>query len=241
MNAKPKKRCKKSKFRTVATSDTEDCCLKDQIQTLLDEKAKLFRVLEDRNVDVAMGREKIAEQATIIATCQAVAAELNANKTKLFETLNQNVQLKNDLKLAQKCIHQEIGENVSIAALIAAGSSWRGRAQQIKTLQTKMTELHQQPFRDGTPTNCPAVVTGESSLRKVELEKVEQQLSTTKDELDEMRRKCLALKVRNHNLKDEVAALKTKCGVLQENKDLDEKLKTTLNVSICAFNYGAIY
>lgn len=223
---------RKGKFRSVATSDTEDATFREQIQTLLAEKDKLFKVLSDRNEDVALCREKIAEQATVIESLQTITTEYNANKTKLFETLNQNRQLKHDLKLAQRCIHQEIGDSVSVQTLIAAGTTWRGRAQQIKLLQTKLADIQSAATiasRSVTPSQG-----ADSSIhqRKSELEQMAQQLTVAKEELDEVRRKFVALKVRNHNLQDEVAAMKMKCLAMQEKHCQHEDTVKLLNVCI---------
>ncbi|XP_050337384.1 coiled-coil domain-containing protein 13 [Bactrocera neohumeralis] len=69
--------------------------------------------------------------------------KLNAIQQKLFETRNKNTELQNQLKLAQKCLQQEIGENFNLATMASQtqNSNWRGRAQQIIHLQQKVHEL----------------------------------------------------------------------------------------------------
>lgn len=52
--------------------------------------------------------------------------------------------MKSELKLAQKCIQQETGENLNLAVLAASPSSWRGRAHQISILQNKIADLKAQ-------------------------------------------------------------------------------------------------
>ena len=72
---------------------------------------------------------------------QMLTEKLEKTNKKVFEILNQNTQLKNELKIAQKCLQQEIGENVNIAQLMCGSSNWRGRAQQIAMLQSKIADL----------------------------------------------------------------------------------------------------
>lgn len=61
---------------------------------------------------------------------------------KLSEIRNANFQLKNDLKLMNKLLQQEIGESFgSLQSLTNSNSGWRGRAQIIIDLQQKNSEL----------------------------------------------------------------------------------------------------
>ncbi|EDW79240.1 uncharacterized protein Dwil_GK13062 [Drosophila willistoni] len=71
-------------------------------------------------------------------------AKISNMQQKLFETRNKNTELQNQLKMAQKCLQHEIGgENLNINTLAnnLNQANWRGRAQQILTLQTKVQEL----------------------------------------------------------------------------------------------------
>jgi len=72
---------------------------------------------------------------------QTLNEKLEKSQQKYFEALNQNTQLKNELKIAHKCIQQEVGENVNYTQILAGNSNWRGRAQQIAMLQSKIVEL----------------------------------------------------------------------------------------------------
>ncbi|XP_037927377.1 coiled-coil domain-containing protein 13 [Teleopsis dalmanni] len=74
-------------------------------------------------------------------------AKLNAMQQKFYEMRNRNIELQTQLKCAQKCIQQELGENVNVTQLLNSFSShqptWRGRAQQILHLQQKVKELRE--------------------------------------------------------------------------------------------------
>lgn len=68
--------------------------------------------------------------------------KLAATSKKLFEVKNLNIQLTNELKQANRLLSQEIGESfTSITNLSHTNSNWRGRAQQIISLQQKLSEL----------------------------------------------------------------------------------------------------
>uniref|UniRef100_A0A1A9X2E1 Coiled-coil domain-containing protein 13 n=1 Tax=Glossina brevipalpis TaxID=37001 RepID=A0A1A9X2E1_9MUSC len=74
---------------------------------------------------------------------EELQSKCNALQQKLFETRNRNMELQNQLKLAHKCLQQEIGEHVNINILASHpnNSNWRGRAQQILHLQQKIQDL----------------------------------------------------------------------------------------------------
>lgn len=70
--------------------------------------------------------------------------KLNSVSSKLFESKNANVRLKNDLKLANKLLQQEIGDNFdTMQTMVNNGCNWRGRAQIICDLQQKNNELRE--------------------------------------------------------------------------------------------------
>ena len=81
------------------------------------------------------------------ATCSVTAQlqdQLKQSKLKMAEQRNQCQVLKQELKLAQRVITKEVGEGVSMSALLSGVSGWRGRAQQIIALQNKVAELGEQ-------------------------------------------------------------------------------------------------
>lgn len=67
--------------------------------------------------------------------------KLNHITAKLFEVKNSNTQLKNDLKLANKYLLQEVGETFEKLQSNVNNSNWRGRSQIICDLQQKNSEL----------------------------------------------------------------------------------------------------
>lgn len=174
-------------------------------------------------------------------------SKLSALQQKLFETRNKNVELNNQLKLAQKCLQQEVGEhfNLNILASHPANSTWRGRAQQILHLQQKVQELkerleshEQQNFHHANMLSTLDVgdtvltATGGSILsldrpnvrrselqHRVKVEALEKDIASLKSQLEESHSKILALKVRNKTLNDEISRHRMKANNLEDQND----------------------
>ncbi|XP_077996895.1 coiled-coil domain-containing protein 13-like [Glandiceps talaboti] len=78
------------------------------------------------------------------AELKALQDKLSQTNFKMAEHRNQVQQLKQELKIAHKIVEKEVGENVNIQSLLNGTSTWRGRAQQIISLQHKVSELKSQ-------------------------------------------------------------------------------------------------
>ena len=183
--------------------------------------------------------------------------KLSALQQKLFESRNKNVELTNQLKLAHKCLQQEIGEhfNLNILANHANASNWRGRAQQILHLQQRVKELQERlesyvnanmvpRLEQDVVNEFPNIKLPSStsfgsierpSVRRTELqhrakvEALEKEINNLKSELEEQRSKTLALKVRNKTLNDDIIRLKMKESSLEEQTDFKTINMNTLN------------
>ncbi|XP_050165705.1 coiled-coil domain-containing protein 13 isoform X3 [Myiozetetes cayanensis] len=84
-----------------------------------------------------MLEENLAESPEV----KALQEKLNTANFKAMEYRNQLQSSRQELKMTQKLLANEIGEDVNIQSLLANSGSWRGRAQQILILQNKVREL----------------------------------------------------------------------------------------------------
>ncbi|GFO30348.1 coiled-coil domain-containing protein 13 [Plakobranchus ocellatus] len=75
------------------------------------------------------------------ADMKALQDRLKQAEAKVTDFRNQCLSLRQELKVANKVLSQEIGENVNMQSLLNETSNWRGRAQQIIALQQKVDEL----------------------------------------------------------------------------------------------------
>ena len=83
----------------------------------------------------------------------------------MTEQRNQRHVLKKELKLAQRVIKKEVGEGANMNALLNSTGGWRGRAQQILTLQSIPAEFGEQ-LRHGRQN-------GSTRLEKVDIGDIE--------------------------------------------------------------------
>ncbi|XP_068790201.1 coiled-coil domain-containing protein 13 isoform X3 [Struthio camelus] len=72
---------------------------------------------------------------------KALQEKLTTANFKVMEYRNQLQSTKQELKMTQKLLANEVGEDVNVQSLLATSGSWRGRAQQILVLQGKVREL----------------------------------------------------------------------------------------------------
>jgi DNA repair exonuclease SbcCD ATPase subunit len=175
------------------------------------------------------------DQATVIAQLQEQLQQL---KLKMAEQRNQCQVLKQELKLAQRVIVKEVGEGVNMSALLSGTSGWRGRAQHIIALQSKLAELGEQLRQLQLRQNSSADVRRATSdrgatapmvdarqkaaLRKIEIDK-QKNLDEARSELESLKagyskiqQQCSALKARNKTLTSTVKSLKEEISLAEK-------------------------
>ncbi|KAM8758743.1 coiled-coil domain-containing protein 13 isoform 2-T2 [Rhynchonycteris naso] len=190
---------------------------------------------------VQMGDKALPETPEM----KALQDRLAATNLKLSDLRNQVQSLKQELRVAQKVLASEVGEDVNTQHLLSAPGSWRGRAQQILILQGKVRELEKQLGQTqsqsvGTASNEPSVHPDPRKLsaqernllriHSLEREKQEgwEKLAGERDalqrELEELKKKSEGLRARNKVLSSEVKTLRSQIGTLVEKGRHDDEL-----------------
>ncbi|XP_048190667.1 coiled-coil domain-containing protein 13 [Perognathus longimembris pacificus] len=237
-----------SKKNRVLMAESEGA--KTRVKQLTSRIQELERELQEARARLPPKRASDAEarplkaqtgDRTLLETpeVKALQERLTATNLKMSDLRNQIQSVKQELRMAQKVLASEVGEDFNIQQLLSSPGSWRGRAQQILVLQSKVRELEKQlgqtqskeePSDHADPKKLSAQEKHLLRIRSLEREKQEswEKLAGERDalqrELEELRKKLEAMKSRNKVLSNEVKTLKTQMGTLVEKGRHDDEL-----------------
>ncbi|KAK7093088.1 coiled-coil domain-containing protein 13-like [Littorina saxatilis] len=165
---------------------------------------------------------------------KAIQDKLKATESKMAEYRNQCQVLKQEIKVAHKVLTQELGENVNIQSLLNNSGNFRGRAQQIITLQNKVEELRSQ-IEAMQPKSLESELLGNKTLARKrtqddkyreELRRLERERKEAQEREASERKK---LEEDYHNLKQRMEAAKARNKVLSgEVKSVKEQMQTLM-------------
>nr|KAJ3422905.1 Coiled-coil domain-containing protein 13 [Polyrhizophydium stewartii] len=160
---------------------------------------------------------------------------------KLEEERMTSMNLKSELRLAQKALVQEIGEEVPIQKI----GSWRGRSEQIALLKDKVRDLSRklasraaapagagESDREGSGADGREAIQRIEQVRRVELDRLSAELEQVRQEHAESRTRCDGLAARNRTLEREVKDLKCKLARMLGKSETDDQLVRALQEQI---------
>ncbi|XP_020854789.1 coiled-coil domain-containing protein 13 [Phascolarctos cinereus] len=242
-----------SKKNRDLTAETES--EKTRVKQLNNQVRDLERELQTAlaKIQAQGGRDSVTKQFNS-RTIEGILAEnpevktlqdkLSSANCKIIEYRNQIQTIKQELKLAQKVLTSEVGEDVNIQQLLSSPGTWRGRAQQILVLQSKIRELENQlgSIRNHSINNEEEMPNHSETkkfsaqeknllkIRNLEKEKKEalERLTCEKNALqkdhEELKRKCDGIKSRNKVLSNEIKTSKSQIATLLEKGRHDDEL-----------------
>ncbi|XP_045055820.2 coiled-coil domain-containing protein 13 isoform X2 [Desmodus rotundus] len=176
---------------------------------------------------------------------KVVQDRLVAANLKMSDLRNQIQSLRQELRMAQKVLASEVGEDVNVQQLLSSPGTWRGRAQQILVLQSKVRELEKQLGQTqsrsvGAASDelsvCPdprKLTAQERNLLRIRIlerekqegwEKLAGERDSLQRELEELRKRSEGLRARNKVLASEAKTLRSQMGTLVEKGRHDDEL-----------------
>ncbi|CAG4963485.1 unnamed protein product [Colias eurytheme] len=150
---------------------------------------------------------------------------------KLYDSKNRNLELKNDILIATKILQQELGDKfTSIKDLQNELAGWKGRAQQIVLLQSRINVLEeklngkQKDLIEIKKHDQAQIIREIEAKRKKEIDRAMAGLESLKAENCELKKKLDGAKCRIRNLECDATLIRQKMQTLVEKSNHDDLL-----------------
>ncbi|XP_028033792.1 coiled-coil domain-containing protein 13-like [Bombyx mandarina] len=157
--------------------------------------------------------------------------KLAAVNKKLYDSKNRNLELKNDILVATKILQQELGDKfTSIKELQNDLAGWKGRAQQILLLQSRVNELEeklngkQKDMIEVKRKDQSQIIRELEMKRKKDVDLAMKELEVLKEENQDLKRKLDGSRCRIRNLECDVTTIRQKMQTFVEKSKHDDML-----------------
>ncbi|XP_014230666.1 coiled-coil domain-containing protein 13-like [Trichogramma pretiosum] len=232
---KPKKRRHRNEDSKNETSLSNYDSTSDDGSQLPEFKIDIQKKRKSRSVETQIGDEGIlnfeAQLSTKDEQIKTLTERLHQTKSKLYESKNAYTALKQDFNKAQKLLCSEVGENVSVASLSSqANAGWRGRAEQIRQLQQKVSELQMKlPASELGPKRSLVLRRNSASRlpdreKKQQIENLTHELKEMENALNNAKKKLEISRARVAVLESETNSTKRAMSALSAKSNHDDQL-----------------
>ncbi|KAK9504934.1 hypothetical protein O3M35_009101 [Rhynocoris fuscipes] len=200
----------------LASTENRANKAENELKILQKEKAQIKDKVEELENEKEKENEGEKEEKI-----KELSEKLSSANKKLFESKNEVQQLKLELKMANKVLASEVGDEVAVHNAMT-NSGWRGRAQQILSLEKKVSELTEKLSH----TNVEAIEKSVLNLANSERQADKEKINTLKKELDEMKNELAQLNSKHDAAKARIRVLSSS---LSESKGKVEALTYKTN------------